>query len=149
MEILAPVAQTNSDIAAEIYAVFDYRSAAAGLLDPLWERYATADLELEPPPIYPDMGVYRGLEEVRAFFRMLTEVWEEWDMEPGEMEAAGDHVLVPVQLHTRGRGSGLELPAQGFHLWTFRDGKAAKIKTFFDEAEARRAAGLSDLQSRG
>jgi ketosteroid isomerase-like protein len=143
------VTKDNAEIAAEIYSVFDYRSAADGLLDPLWERYAHPDLELEPPPIYPDMGVYRGLDEIRGFFRMLTEVWEEWGFEPGEMEVAGDHVLVPVRLHARGRGSGLELPGEGFHVWTFRDGKVARVHTFFDEAQARGAAGLPDLQSRG
>jgi ketosteroid isomerase-like protein len=108
------VSRPNAEIAAEIYAFFDYESAAAGRLDSLFERYAVPD---------------------------------EWTFEPTEMEAAGDNVLVPVLLHARGRGSGLELPGEGFHVWTFRDGKAARVQTYFDEAEARRAAGLPDLQS--
>lgn len=143
------MSRQNADVAAEIYSAFDFKSAAAGRLDELFDRLADPDFEIEPPPIYPDMGVYRGLDEVKGFFRMLTQVWEEWKFEPGEMEGAGDKVLVPVALQAKGRGSGLELPGEGFHVWTFRDGRVTRIHTYFDEAEARRAAGLADLQSRG
>jgi len=44
----------NAEVAAEIYSAFDFRSAAAGRLDELFERLADPDFEIEPPPIYPD-----------------------------------------------------------------------------------------------
>ena len=134
-------------IATQMYDVFDFKSAAAGKLDHVFERFAVPDLEIEPPPLYPDMKVYRGIAEIRGFYAMLTEVWEEWTFEPGEMEEAGDRLLVHVRLNARGRGSGLELVNDAFHVWTFRDGKIARIKTVLDESEARRTAGLGDLQS--
>ena len=100
-----PMSRRNAEVVAEIYSAFDFKSAAAGRLDELFERLADPGFEIEPPPIYPDMGVYRGLDEVKGFFGMLTQVWEEWRFEPGEMEDAGDKVLVPVTLQARGRAS--------------------------------------------
>jgi ketosteroid isomerase-like protein len=139
----------KAEVASELYAAFDFRSAAAGELDSLFHRLAVPDLVIEPPPIYPDMRVYRGLAEIKGFYAMLTEVWEEWSFEPGAMEQAGDNLLVEVHLHARGLGSGLELPSSGWHVWTFRDGKVARIHTVMEESEARKVAGLPDLQSPG
>jgi ketosteroid isomerase-like protein len=141
------VGATKAEVASELYAAFDFKSAAAGELDSLFERLAVPDLEVQPPPVYPDMRTYRGLDEVKAFWGMLTEVWEEWSFEPGAMEDAGDKLLVEVHLYARGLGSGLELPSSGWHVLTFRDGKVAKIHTVMDESEARKVAGLPDLQS--
>jgi ketosteroid isomerase-like protein len=131
------------ELLRELYAAFDFRSAAAGRLDDLFRRHAVPDFELVPPPIYPDTEVTVGLEGFDAFMRMLTEVWEEWRFEIEQMEDAGERVLVLLTLHARGRESGAVAEVSAAHVVTFRGERVARLEVFVDREEARAAAGLS------
>lgn len=141
------MSSARSERLRELYEAFDFRSAAEGELDRLAEAYLRPDFELHPPPIYPDAGVYRGLDEVRGFFQMLTDVWGEWRIEPEQITEAGDQAVVLVRLHARGKESGATTETPAAHLWDFDGDRAVRLQVFIDPDDAFAAAGLRNLQS--
>lgn len=82
---------------------------------------------------------YRGHSGVRRSVSSLGDAWEHLEARPSEFFAAGGCVLAVVELTAKGRRSGIELSEERGHLWTFREGKAAKMEIFFDREEALRA----------
>ena len=93
-----------------------------------------------------DPVVLRGLDEALAFFfSQAREEWEDWPAwEPQEVIDADDKVVAHIRTSARGKGSGVEVEAYVWNLWTFRDGKLVG-HTYFgdDQAAALEAAGLS------
>jgi ketosteroid isomerase-like protein len=65
-------------------------------------------------------------------------------MVPEEFIDAGpDQVLVFSREGGRGKGSGAEVITQPTaHLWTLRDGKAIRMKSYWERDDALEAAGL-------
>jgi len=111
-----------------------------------WIDDALGGLEDDFEWVVPDHlegAVRRGADSVIEFFREWTEPWKDLDLD-WEIEAAGpDKALAIIDMHGRGRVSGVPAEVRFFQLWTFRDGRAARMEMFFDLQEARRAAGLS------
>jgi ketosteroid isomerase-like protein len=66
-------------------------------------------------------------------------------MTPEEfIDAGADKVLVFSREGGRGRGSGADVVTQPTaHLWTMRDGKAIRMQSYWERADALEAAGLS------
>ena len=46
------------------------------------------------------------------------------------------------RLRARGRASGMDLDVPMGFVWTLRDGKVVRARTFSEQADALRAAGL-------
>ena len=67
-------------------------------------------------------------------------------MTPEEfIDAGSDQVLVFSREGGRGRGSGAEVVTQPTaHLWTIRNGKAIRLRSYWERSEALKAAGLSE-----
>ena len=63
-------------------------------------------------------------------------------MDPEEFREVGDKVVVLGRLRARSRASGMDVDVPMGFVWTLRDGKAVHGRTFSDQAEALRAAGL-------
>ena len=94
-----------------------------------------------------DPFVLRGFDEALAFFLGQSgETWDEWPAwEPHEVIDADDKVVAFIRTAARGKGSGVEVEAYVWNLWTFGDGKPVEFKYFGeDQAEALEAAGLSE-----
>ncbi len=103
---------------------------------------ATPDFELDMSrAMGPFRGVY-GAGQVRRFWESFAANWESRRFEAHELIEAGEHVVVPVTLHTRGR-EGIEVSARITHLWTLRDGRLARMCMYQDREEALEAAGLA------
>ncbi|MEK6252932.1 MAG: nuclear transport factor 2 family protein [Actinomycetota bacterium] len=86
-----------------------------------------------------------GPDELREFWRAFFGLWDEWQMVPGEpVEDDSGHVFIPVHFSGRGKGSGVPIDWDYFHVWEFRDGRPAKISNIRDREAALAAAGLSD-----
>ena len=69
-----------------------------------------------------DPGVL-SLDEALPFLSQLRETWEDWPVwEPQELIDADDKVLAFIRTSARGKGSGVEVEAHVWNLWTFRDG---------------------------
>jgi len=90
--------------------------------------------------------VYRGREEVAAFWSEWLEAWGEQQIAEPEVIDAGDQVVVWITSHEfKGRGSGVtvDFPPYAW-LATLRDGKIVRGTMYMDRQEALEAAGLSD-----
>jgi ketosteroid isomerase-like protein len=70
----------------------------------------------------------------------------DYRMVPEEfIDAGGDQVLVFSREGGRGKGNGAEVQTNPTaRLWTLRDGKAIRMESYWDRAEALEAAGLSE-----
>ena len=71
--------------------------------------------------------------------------WDDYELIPEDFTDMGDCVLATVRLRGRGRGSGVEVDARFFDLYTLRDGKIIRMDQFAEESEALgggRAVGL-------
>jgi ketosteroid isomerase-like protein len=94
--------------------------------------------------IGPFAGTYRGRDGVIRFWKELGDAFEEFKPEALEfIEVGSDRVITLDVVRGRGRGSGIEIEAQGAMLWNFRDGKIAHAKMFQTKEEALQAAGVS------
>ena len=91
--------------------------------------------------------VVRGRDEVRAFAEGDGQIWEGGHVayQPKELIDAGDKVLAFVRVSGRGRASGVEVEADTWVAWTFRDGKPGEWTYFGDDrASALKAVGLKE-----
>jgi len=84
------------------------------------------------PESLPWGGVYRGHEEVGAFFAKLAEHLESLDANPEKLLDAGDHVVALGTL--RGEAAGGAFEARFAMVWEMRDGKAVGFKEHSDTA---------------
>jgi ketosteroid isomerase-like protein len=92
-----------------------------------------------------DPIVLRGLDEALAgFVDQVREGWDDWPAwEPQELIDADDQVVAHASITARGKGSGVEVEAHVWHLWTFRDGKLVEHIYFGDDrAAALKTAGI-------
>jgi ketosteroid isomerase-like protein len=91
-----------------------------------------------------DPVVAEGHDGFRRFIAFLDEAWANQRIEPEEFIDAGDDVVVPVRLTSRGRGSGVIVNARAAWVVTFRGDKVARLSVYQTRAEALQAVGLSD-----
>jgi uncharacterized protein len=91
----------------------------------------------------PEAGVYRGVDDVIAFYRNFLAAWQLVEIEPDDFIAAGDSVVVPNTAHLRGR-DGIETVARGAFVFDLRDGRIARIRLFQETRAALEAVGLSE-----
>jgi ketosteroid isomerase-like protein len=100
------------------------------------------DVEWSAPE---DGTTYRGRDGVR---RRLEEWLDSFDSYRYEIQqivdCGGDHVLVEATEVARGAISGAEVRSTNYELLTIRDGLIVRIREYYDEGNAREAAGLSE-----
>jgi ketosteroid isomerase-like protein len=56
----------------------------------------------------------------------------------------GDHVVAAVRLRGRGRGSGVEVDARFYEVYTLSHGKILRMDQFTQRSEALQAVGLRE-----
>ena len=84
------------------------------------------------PPAAPLAGArHRRFDEIRFGLEDVVDGGEP------------DQVLVLLTLHTRGKGSGVEVDVRIGHVLTVREGRIARGRVYTDPDEARAAAGLT------
>jgi ketosteroid isomerase-like protein len=88
--------------------------------------------------------VYRGHEDLRAFYREWYEAWGKYDEAVEELIEAGEHVIVVAKGRGRGRASGAEVGWTQYGVWTLRGGKIVRVAWFGTREAALEAAGLSE-----
>jgi ketosteroid isomerase-like protein len=92
--------------------------------------------------IGPQRGVYR-LAEFRSWVEDMWATFELHRFEAHEFIEAGEHVVVPVTAHAKGR-DGVEATADTASVYTFRDGAVTRIAMYQGRQEALEAVGLRE-----
>jgi ketosteroid isomerase-like protein len=117
-----------------------------------WNRgdYSTA-LETVDPNIQLEAalggtldGTYQGHAGLRKW---LTDFWGSFDDYRTEIEEyipAGDHVVWAAHHFGRGRGSGIEVEMQNWHVCEVRDDKIVRYWVFNTKEAALEAVGLRE-----
>jgi ketosteroid isomerase-like protein len=85
-----------------------------------------------------------GHDAVRASLARWKGEWDDYKLMPEEFVDRGDSVMVTVHLRARGRGSGVEIGARFYDVYTLRDGKIVRMDQFTERSEALEAVGRSE-----
>lgn len=130
--------EDNVEIVRRIYATGCWDSGrdptpAFQFLDP--------NIEFVNPEDAAMPGTRHGHEGFAFAMQSAVDALEFFSHEPLAFEAAGEHVVVDIMLHARGRASGLELSRPEWHVWTLRDGKAVRVEWCKTRDAALRLAG--------
>ena len=90
-------------------------------------------------------GVFRGPSALRETLAELEEAFEDLTFE-GErfLQSPAGEVVVIVRVRGTGKGSGIKLDNQIAHVWTFREGKAHRLKIYEEPEEALDAVGIQE-----
>jgi ketosteroid isomerase-like protein len=125
--------------------------ATARLGYELWNRgdmdefveYLHPDFTYTTSGVFPGFDpVYRGREGMLRFRDTMLEAWKSFILEPTEIAARGDHVIVAVRFLGTGRESGADVSVDFHHVQHFRDGLVDRLSAHADRAGALQAAGL-------
>lgn len=104
------------------------------------------DVVWEPSGRFVGSGeTYRGHTGVQHFWAQFTEPWDTIKLEPVEVaELDDDLVLTDTHFQGIGRASAIPTEMHLIHLWTVRERKITRFRSFADRASALEAAGLSE-----
>jgi ketosteroid isomerase-like protein len=130
----------NADLIRRIYG-FDWaaiRSRREGF-DELREL-VSLDFESQ---LSPELGerVLAGVQGLEMFVEAVEQDFSEFHYDADEFEEIGDdQVLVLGRIVAKARATGMPLSGEFGHIWTVRDGLAARVEAHRDPDEAREAA---------
>ena len=82
----------------------------------------------------PNAGTFRGKEAVLGWFDGLASTLDFTTFEPREFIAQNDKVVSLVYAEATVRNTGRAFVNHEAHVWTFRDGKVARIQIYLDTA---------------
>lgn len=120
-----------------------------------YEAFNSGDVEAAIEFLHPDIewhtyivpgpggGVYRGHDGARELWGDARRIFGDFRNVPEEVFEVGEQVIAYVSVEGVGARSGAAVQARIAHLYTFRDGQIASIRSFEDRDEARRAAGVT------
>ena len=87
--------------------------------------------------------VYRGHAGIRQLVHDMDDAFSVVELEFDEYRDLGDRVLAIGRIRTRGRASDIETVSPVAYLMDRKDGKAVRVRTYMDAAEAIEAANSS------
>jgi len=140
------MSQQNVELIRRLYRVGEAMNLDDLLtaLPELIPQFADPEIEWIESPSRIDRRTYRGYEGVREAMQHWLEDFEEYSYEPQEIVDCGDDVLVIAREEGQGAASGVPVTAESYQLFTIRDGKVLRFRSFSDRASALEAAGLGD-----
>jgi ketosteroid isomerase-like protein len=92
----------------------------------------------------PELGerVVSGVNGLEVFVEALEQDFSEFHYDADEfVEVGEDGVLVLGRIFAKARATGMPLYGEFGHIWTVRDGLAARVEAHRDHEQARKAAG--------
>jgi hypothetical protein len=87
----------------------------------------------------PNGGTFKGKEAVLGWFGGLASTVDFTTFEPREFIAQDDKVVALVYAEATIRDTGRALVNHEAHVWTFRDGKVARLQIYLDTSAAAAA----------
>jgi ketosteroid isomerase-like protein len=106
-----------------------------------WLAVFAAEAEWHTTGRFADRGVYRGREELAAYWAEFREDIEEAGSSVSEIRAVGEKVFVAATATGRGKRSKARFEAPVWFVATLRDGLVVRVETYDDPEEALEAAG--------
>jgi ketosteroid isomerase-like protein len=137
------MSQENVERAREAYDALGV-AVRAGDFDTFFREYVHPEIEWVPMEGALDVDVSYGHEAVKGRMMAMLDVMEEPQIEAGEIIDAGETVVIAIRISGRGRGSGIDVEADWFHVVTERDNKAVRIEWHRSRDDAIKAAGLRE-----
>ena len=97
------------------------------------------EIEWLEPPETIGRNVVTGEDAVRASLANWTDQFDSLRVETSEMREDGDRVLHAMTQYARARGSDVEITAELYMVWWFRDGKAKRMEMYNTREQAEEA----------
>jgi ketosteroid isomerase-like protein len=138
------VSQENVELVRRAYELLNEGGPEALISAGIWSPEIVFDFS---PSQFPAFGVYRGHDEVRAFFE---EDWfgafpfEEWELVLDELVDHGDQVIARHRQRGLGASSGVAAELQQGIINTLRDGAIVRVEIYADAEQALKAVGLEE-----
>lgn len=116
-----------------------------------YEAWSRRDVEALLEAVHPDAearpilganigaSVYRGHDGLRQWFKDLHQEWETFQTRVTQIDERGDRALCTIDVHARGRASGVVIEGELYHVVEMRDGLILRLEAFRDRPEAIRA----------
>jgi ketosteroid isomerase-like protein len=119
-----------------------------------WERWNTSEAPdmslLDPDVTYEDTilpdhvgETYRGPEGVARAVARWFEPYAEITISLERIVGEGDWLVSIHRVRTKARHTGIEFESPLAYLWTLREGKVIRFKSFWEPEQALEAAGLA------
>jgi ketosteroid isomerase-like protein len=119
-----------------------FDAMSRGDVDAVLAEMAPA-IEWYPTVDFAELGPFVGPAGIRKLMSMMLDAFDDFALEPQELVAVDDKVVAPVHQTGRGKGSGAVVEARYVLVFTFRDGKAVRVESFYDRDEALAAARIT------
>ena len=111
---------------------------AAGRIDD-GREFLDAEIEWLEPPETIGRNVVTGPDAAVAGLDNWNEQFDSLRVETIEMREEDDRVLHAMNQFAKARGSDVEIQAQLYMVWWFRDGKAVRMEMYNTRAQAEEA----------
>jgi ketosteroid isomerase-like protein len=118
---------------------------------PAYEAWSRRDIEALLERVHPDAearpilganigaSVYHGYDGLRQWFKDLHQEWESFQTRVIRIDERGDRALLTIDVHARGRASGVVIDGELYHLVELRDGLILRLEAFRDRDAALKA----------
>ena len=96
-----------------------------------------------PPELSAEPDNYRGHDGIRRYFQSFEDAMDEIRFHPERLWDTDEYVVVAARLTAKGRQTAIPVEQHFALLWTFREGKALRVRAYASPAEALAAIGLA------
>ena len=113
-----------------------------------YEAWSRRDIDALLELVHPDavarpilganigVSVYHGRDGLRDWFEDLHQEWEAFETRVVRIDEFGDRALLTIDVHARGRASGVVIEGELYHLVELRDGMIMRLEAFRDRDAA-------------
>jgi ketosteroid isomerase-like protein len=96
-----------------------------------------------PPELSAEPDTYRGHDGMRRYFESFQDAMDEIRFRPERYWEIGESVVLAARITAKGRRTAIPVEQQVALIWTFRDGKALRVRAYASPSEAFAALGLA------
>jgi ketosteroid isomerase-like protein len=119
----------GNEFAARVYAAINAR-----------DRQAIKALSASDIVVATTVETHRGPEALLEWMDEGDDAFDDFVVEVLDVEQFGANVVVSMRQRGRGKRSGAEVERPFTHVWTIREGRAARVQSFRDRDDAVRYA---------